>query len=80
MTENQREVRYERLRPAQIVAARQACPVVYIPIGTLEWHGVHNPVGADTLQADGIWRSCAHNRAVGWSFRRSTTARTGWRR
>lgn len=53
------EVRYERLRPAQIVAARQACPVVYIPIGTLEWHGVHNPVGVDTLQAHGLALLCA---------------------
>ena len=59
MIESQREVRYERLRPAQIVAARQACPVVYIPIGTLEWHGVHNPVGADTLQAEGLALMCA---------------------
>jgi len=59
MTEAEREVRYERLRPAQIVAARQACPVAYIPIGTLEWHGVHNPVGADTLQAAGLALMCA---------------------
>jgi creatinine amidohydrolase len=59
MTEAPREVRYERLRPAQIVAARQVCPVVYIPIGTLEWHGVHNPVGADTLQAEGLALMCA---------------------
>ena len=59
MTEAEREVRYERLRPAQIVAARQACPVVYVPIGTLEWHGVHNPVGADTLQAEGLALMCA---------------------
>ena len=59
MTEAEREVRYERLRPAQIVAARQACPVVYVPIGTLEWHGVHNPVGADTLQAEGLALRCA---------------------
>ena len=53
------EVRYNMLRPAQIVARRNACPVVYIPIGTLEWHGVHNPVGADTLQAEGLALMCA---------------------
>lgn len=53
------EVRYHMLRPAQIVARRQACPVVYIPIGTIEWHGVHNPVGADTLQAEGLALMCA---------------------
>jgi len=53
------EVRYQMLRPAQIVARRHECPVVYIPIGTLEWHGVHNPVGADTLQAEGLAILCA---------------------
>lgn len=30
-------VRYERLRPAQIVARRQACPVAYLPRGGAEW-------------------------------------------
>jgi len=53
------EVRYNLLRPHQIVARRKECPVVYIPIGTLEWHGVHNPVGTDTLQAEGIAILCA---------------------
>jgi creatinine amidohydrolase len=48
------EVRYHMLRPAQIVARRKACPVAYVPIGTIEWHGEHNPVGTDTLQAEGI--------------------------
>lgn len=55
----QPEVRYHMLRPAQIVARRNECPVAYIPIGTLEWHGVHNPVGADTLQAEGLALLCA---------------------
>jgi creatinine amidohydrolase len=53
------EVRYNMLRPAQIVERRNACPAAYIPIGTLEWHGVHNPVGADTLQAEGLALMCA---------------------
>jgi creatinine amidohydrolase len=53
------EVRYQMLRPAQVVARRKACPVVYIPIGTLEWHGVQNPLGADTLQAEGLAVLCA---------------------
>jgi creatinine amidohydrolase len=47
------------LRPAQIVERRRACPVAYIPIGTIEWHGVHNPTGADTLQAEGLALRCA---------------------
>jgi creatinine amidohydrolase len=53
------EVRYHMMRPAQIRARRDACPVAYIPIGTLEWHGPHNPVGADTLQAEGLAMMCA---------------------
>ena len=53
------EVRYQMLRPDQIVAKRKECPVVYIPVGTLEWHGLHNAVGADGLQAEGIAIRCA---------------------
>lgn len=48
------EVRYHMLRPAQVVERRRAFPVAYVPLGTLEWHGVHNPLGADTLQAEGL--------------------------
>jgi creatinine amidohydrolase len=54
-----REVRYWMLRPKEIVAARNACPAVYIPIGNLEWHGLHNPTGTDTLQAEGMAIRCA---------------------
>ncbi len=53
------EVRYAMLRPAQIVTRRKVCPVVYIPLGTLEWHGPHNAVGADTLQAEALALRCA---------------------
>ena len=53
------EVRYWLCRPDQIVARREACPVVYVPIGTLEWHGPQNPVGADSLQAEALAVLCA---------------------
>ncbi len=53
------EARYQMLRPAQIVERRQASPVAYIPLGNLEWHGVHNAVGTDTLQAEGMAIACA---------------------
>jgi len=53
------EVRYHMLRPKQVVARRKACPVAYVPIGTIEWHGLHNPLGADTLQAEGLAELCA---------------------
>ncbi len=53
------EVRYERLRPKEIVAAREACPVAYLPVGTIEWHGMHDPTGCDTLTAHGLAVRCA---------------------
>lgn len=53
------EVRYERLRPEQIRERREACPALYIPLGTVEWHGVHNPVGLDTLKAHALAVRCA---------------------
>jgi creatinine amidohydrolase len=57
--QNDAPVRYERLRPHQIVARRRACPVAYLPIGTIEWHGVHNPVGLDTLKIHALLCECA---------------------
>jgi creatinine amidohydrolase len=45
---------YELLRPGQVRAIRDACPIVYIPIGSLEWHGVQNPMGTDSLKAHAI--------------------------
>lgn len=53
------EVRYQTLRPRQIVDRRTACPVAYIPLGNLEWHGFHNCVGTDTFQAEGLAIACA---------------------
>lgn len=53
------EVRYHRLRPQQVVTRRNVCPVAYVPLGTIEWHGVHNALGADTLQAEGWAILCA---------------------
>lgn len=41
--------RLELMRPAEIVAAREAAPVVYLPFGPLEWHGPHLPLGVDGL-------------------------------
>ncbi|HOV69596.1 MAG TPA: creatininase family protein [Clostridia bacterium] len=53
------ERRYQYLRPAEIAAIRQECPIVYIPLGILEWHGVHNPIGSDALQAENLAIRCA---------------------
>lgn len=46
-----KKVRYEEMRPYEIVAARKGKPVAYLAIGGVEWHGEHNPVGLDTVKA-----------------------------
>ncbi len=53
------EVRYDHMRPRQIVEARERCPVAYLPIGTIEWHGLHNPVGLDSLKGHALAVRCA---------------------
>lgn len=52
-------VEYERMRPRQIVAAREKFPAAYLPLGTLEWHGLQNPVGLDGLKAHALAVRCA---------------------
>lgn len=44
-------VRYELMRPEQVVEARARAPVAYVPLGPLEWHGPHLPLGVDGLHA-----------------------------
>ena len=46
-----REVRLERLRPREIDEALGSCPTLFQPLGTIEWHGVHNIVGLDAVKA-----------------------------
>ena len=55
----QEEVRYHLLRPHQAVSRREQCPIAYLPLGTIEWHGPHNPLGADALQAEYLAVRCA---------------------
>jgi creatinine amidohydrolase len=46
-----REVRLERLRPREIDQAMASCSTLFQPLGTIEWHGVHNIVGLDAVKA-----------------------------
>ena len=48
------KVRYEEMLPHEIAAARQEKPAAYLPIGGVEWHGEHNPLGLDTVKAHEI--------------------------
>jgi creatinine amidohydrolase len=49
-----RETRFELLSPSEIRAALATRSVVYVPLGTYEWHGEHLPVGLDGLTAHGL--------------------------
>ena len=47
-------VRYEDLLPHQFRLRLAECPVAYLPLGTLEWHGEHLPLGSDAIISHGL--------------------------
>lgn len=54
-----RTVKFELLRPNEIIEEKRRFPVVYLPIGPLEWHGPHLALGMDPLNAEAIARLVA---------------------
>ena len=54
-----KEVRAELMLPWQTREALAARPVAYIPLGTIEWHCEHLPVGLDALTAHGVCAQAA---------------------
>jgi len=50
---------YEEMAPAEFRARLAAAPIAYLPLGTLEWHGEHLPLGADAIQATGLFARVA---------------------
>jgi len=57
------EIFYERLTPDAFLQAVKEAPIAYLPLGTLEYHGPHLPLGSDMLQPLGIFAELA--RSVG---------------
>lgn len=53
------KVHYLELLPHELRARLAACPVAYLPLGTLEWHGEHNALGADALISAGLFERAA---------------------
>lgn len=47
-------VYYHELRPRDLRRRRERCPVAYLGMGILEWHGLHNPLGLDGVKADAL--------------------------
>jgi creatinine amidohydrolase len=52
------ETRYEWLRPGQLVARRNECPLIIVPVAPLEYHGPHMPVGTDPINASEVSHAC----------------------
>lgn len=55
------EVRLEYMRPEQVDKAKKKLPAIYVPFGSIEWHGYHNPVGLDAIKA--------HEQLIGLAMR-----------
>ncbi len=45
------EVRFELMRPDEILKEKKECSFIFLPLGPLEWHGPHLPMGVDPLNA-----------------------------
>lgn len=54
------KVHYVELLPHEFRKRLEEKPVAYLPLGTLEWHGPHLPLGADSIQSEGLMVACAH--------------------
>ena len=48
-------VLYAELTPQEFRDRIAAAPIAYLPLGTLEWHGEHLPIGSDGLQSYGFF-------------------------
>jgi creatinine amidohydrolase len=52
--DREQQVRIELLRPQEIRDALDMNSTVFVPLGTIEWHGEHLPVGLDALTTLGV--------------------------
>lgn len=50
---------YNELQPDQFVERVNACPIAYLPLGTLEWHSFHLPYGTDSLVPKAVFERIA---------------------
>ena len=54
-----KKIKYEEMRPEELAAARDEASIVYAPIGSLEYHGFHLPVGFDAMHAYALCAAAA---------------------
>ena len=50
---------YEALTPAAFLRRIEEAPIAYLPLGTLEWHGPHLPLGSDGMQSRALFAQLA---------------------
>lgn len=50
----QRKIRYEELLPYEWAAIMRDTPIVYWPLGLIEWHGEHLALGNDAVKAEAL--------------------------
>ncbi|TFH20665.1 MAG: hypothetical protein E4H10_16385 [Bacteroidia bacterium] len=50
---------YTHLTPTYFRSRLAEAPIAYLPLGTLEWHGEHLPVGSDGLQSFSFMKDMA---------------------
>jgi len=50
---------YIYLRPRQLKAEIERFPLAMVPLGALEWHSYHLPLGTDGLKAEYLLRKTA---------------------
>ena len=55
----QNHVLYEEMCPLEFSSRLKECPVAYLPMGTIEWHGPHLPLGADGIQSQAFFQRVA---------------------
>ena len=53
------KILYEELCPAEFTERLSVCPVAYLTLGTLEWHGPHLPLGSDIIQPMELFKMLA---------------------
>lgn len=53
------KVRFDELLPHQFRKRLAERPIAYLPLGTIEWHGEHLPLGSDAIQSEGLMVECA---------------------
>lgn len=52
--DSEMKVHYAELQPHEFRARLSERPLAYLPLGTLEWHGEHLPLGTDAIISEGI--------------------------